>query len=63
MKKEKQKKECITFDSFCNRFDKCEKCLYNNYTKTMDDCRERYLNLKWPDDEKDKNGGYIIPLF
>ena len=39
-------KECITFNSFCNRFNACEKCPYNNYTKTIDDCHERYLNLK-----------------
>lgn len=58
-------KECTTFDSFCRKYE-CEKCPYDEYCKTMDDCRQRYLDLKWPDDEddeKDENGGYIVPLF
>lgn len=58
-------KQCVTFDSFCSKYE-CEKCPYDEYCKTMDDCRQRYLDLKWPDDEddeKDENGGYIVPLF
>lgn len=57
--------DCIDFNSFCRQFN-CEKCPYNDHCKTIDDCRKRYLDLKWPDDEddeKDENGGYIIPLF
>lgn len=58
-------KECVDFNSFCRRYE-CEKCPYDDHCKTIDDCRKRYLDLKWPDDEddeKDEHGGYIIPLF
>ena len=52
MKKAKQKKECVDFNSFCRRYE-CEKCPYDDYCKTIDDCRERYLSLKWPEDTEE----------
>lgn len=58
-------RECIDFNSFCRKYE-CENCPYDDHCKTMDECRKHYLDLKWPDDEddeKDENGGYIIPLF
>lgn len=46
-------KECIDFNSFCRRYE-CEKCPYDDYCKTIDDCRERYLSLKWPEDNEEE---------
>ena len=45
-------KECVDFNSFCRRYE-CEKCPYDDYCKTIDDCRERYLSLKWPEDTEE----------
>ena len=57
--------DCIDFHSFCRKYE-CKKCPYDDHCKSIDECRVRYLDLKWPDDEddeKDENGGYIVPLF
>ena len=46
-------KECVDFNSFCRRYE-CEKCPYNDYCKTIADCHERYLSLKWPEDNEEE---------
>lgn len=53
------------FNEFCSLFNKCENCPYNGIDREEEDCCDHYLDLKFPDDEddeKDGNGGYIIPF-
>ena len=44
--------DCIDFHSFCRKYE-CEKCPYDDHCKSIDECRARYLDFKFPDDEDD----------
>lgn len=45
--------ETNDFDEFCGMFNKCEKCPYDNYCKTLTDCRNRYSDLKAKEEDEE----------